>query len=107
MFSGVQHRTYSRSASSLIPPLPSPLGAELEPDVVLLLAGEQLLGEVVGLGHERPVIGVERPFARHVRPHVMRRQDVDAAQPLHALGMIERHAIAGPRPRSWPATRKR
>jgi hypothetical protein len=43
--------------------LAEPLGAELEADVVLLLAREQLLRKVVGLGHERPVIAVERPLA--------------------------------------------
>src|SRR6266850_7573786 len=50
------------------PALAHSLGAELEADVVLLLAGEQALGEIVRLRHERPVIAVEGPLARDVRP---------------------------------------
>ena len=56
------------------------------------------------LGEEEPVIVAHGEG--HVGPLEMRqgRDDVQDAEPLDPLGMVQRQAVATRAPRSWPAT---
>src|SRR6516165_1165333 len=46
------------------------------------------LKHFIGLGHERPVPGIQRPIARGVPPHVACRLDVQQGDLLHPFGMV-------------------
>src|SRR4051794_9411268 len=61
------------------------------------VGSDEALGQRRGPGEEEPVPVADAELAVRARDRLAGRDDVDDREPLDALGVVERHAVADPR----------